>query len=545
MKNKTRFLTTILILAMCLMLFSSCVKIESDTTTATEEKTTTAVKEDNTPDYLNLTGLPIVKKPITITMMADKDPENWNNDTLVVKEMEKRTGIHVEWNSVAHSVLTEKKNVALASGDYPDAFYSVILDEDINMYGPQGMFIKLNDLIDKYAPELKAIFKEEPEVRKSQTAPDGSIYAMPYIIQDPPSRVTSLFFINNDWLKKLNLNEPKNTDELYAVLKAFLEQDPNGNGQKDEVPMTSTKISRIYGTFKGMWGFGTGACRRIDNVDVDKNGNIRFMPTDPKYKEMLEYIAKLYKEGLLDQEIYTMKEGPMLLAKMDQNKTGVVINGSLPDTRFYGTYKGISAAIKGPYGDQMHIEVNPLVDDVGAFVITDKNKYPEATTRWADYLYSEEGAELLHKGIKGITFELDQNGNYVWTDLIKNNPNGLTLSDAMGFYGIGGVGPSILRSSMVEKDKSENEILRQAKKNMVPYLPREVWTEFMFKPEETDELTGVATDIDTYVKEKAAEFITGKTSFSEWDNYVETIKKMGLDTYMKIYKAAYERYKKS
>lgn len=43
--------------------------------------------------------------------------------------------------------------------------------------------------------------------------------------------------INKTWLDKLGLKVPDTIDELYNVLKAFKERDPNGNGRLDEIPV--------------------------------------------------------------------------------------------------------------------------------------------------------------------------------------------------------------------------------------------------------------------------------------------------------------------
>ena len=75
-----------------------------------------------------------------------------------------------------------------------------------------------------------------------------------------------------------------------------------------------------------------------------------------------------------------------------------------------------------------------------------------------------------------------------------------------------------------------------------PYAVKEILYNFNFTLEETDVMTSIGKDIEDYVKEMEAKFVNGSASFTQWDEYVNTLNKMGLDRYMEVYQAAYERY---
>ena len=128
-------------------------------------------------------------------------------------------------------------------------------------------------------------------------------------------------WINQDWLDQLGMKEPETTEEFYAYLKAVKETDLNGNGQHDEVPFAATGITGIIDHLKGSWGLGTsGLGHKFVDVDPD-TGKLRFTKAQPEYKEMLEFLNKLYKEGLLDKEIFTI-EGGALNAKGQEGLLG-------------------------------------------------------------------------------------------------------------------------------------------------------------------------------------------------------------------------------
>ena len=76
-----------------------------------------------------------------------------------------------------------------------------------------------------------------------------------------------------------------------------------------------------------------------------------------------------------------------------------------------------------------------------------------------------------------------------------------------------------------------------------PYLPEEVWELFSPTPEEAEEMDYLWTDIQNYLNENIAKFITGDRSLDEWDKYVADIQNMDIARYMEIYTAMYNRYK--
>ncbi|MFK7694945.1 ABC transporter substrate-binding protein [Paenibacillus sp. HJGM_3] len=496
---------------------------------------------------VNKAGMPIVAEKINLKMIAGKAPttaSNWN-EVMLWQEYEKQSNIHVTWEMVPTDNLTEKRNIMLAGGDYPDAFFTAgIPATDLLKYGTQGTFIKLNTLIDNYAPNLKKLLDQYPEVRKGLTMPDGNIYSFP-TIYDP--QFTSVLgggkvWIRKEWLDKLGLKEPETTDDFYNMLKAFKEKDPNGNNQADEIPFEVVGLPSIISYFKGAWGLGTRGTRHA-NVDMDSSGKLRFIPTDPKYLEMLQYLNKLYSEKLIAEDIFTIQAN-QFYATGAKGLYGATITTSPYTLMNQPGYIGASA-LKGPHGDQVYSAVGSPLANSGAFVITDKNKYPEATVRWMDHLYGEEGSKMFFMGFEGKSYEKTASGDLQYTKEITNNPNGLTFEQALVKYVVwpGGGYPNMVQQKFFKGAESQPESIQAAEK-FKKYMPNELWPTFNYTAEENTRMAALNADINTYVTEMAAKFVSGKAPFSEWDNYVATLKKMRLDEFMQIYQAAYDRYKK-
>ncbi|ALS26505.1 ABC transporter substrate-binding protein [Paenibacillus sp. 32O-W] len=496
---------------------------------------------------LNATGLPIVNEPITLKMVAGKAPTtapDWSQ-TMLWQEYEKMTNVKIEWEMIPTDNLAEKRNIMLAGGDYPDAFFTAsIPTADLLKYGQQGVFIKLNDLIEQHAPNLKAILEKYPEVKSGLTMPDGNIYSFPTIYDPEFTSVLagSKMWIKKSWLDNLGLKEPETTDEFYEMLKAFKENDANGNGQQDEIPYQSVGIAPLINYLRGAWGLGNRGVRNA-NVDLDpESGNVRFIPADPKYKEMLQYIRKLYEEGLIASDIFTVQAN-QFYATGAEGVYGATITTS-PYTLMNQTDYIGATALKGPYGDQIWSAVGSPLASPGAFVITDRNPEPEATVRWIDHLYGEEGSKMFFMGFEGKSYVVNDKGEYEYTEEITNNPNGLTFEQALIKYVVwpGGGYPNIVQQRFFKGAESQPESVAAAER-FKPFFPEEIWPTFSFTEEENDDMATLGADINSFVTEMQAKFVSGSASFDEWDQYLKTLDQMGLKRYLEIYQNAYERFK--
>lgn len=508
---------------------------------ASKEKSESAVK-------INKTGMPIADEKIELTGFAGKffASQDWNKLKLW-EEYAKISNVEIDWETVQVDSLKEKRNLLLASGEYPDVLFSSALPKaDLIKYGQQGVLLKLNDLIDQYAPNFKKLMEENPVVAKGVTMPDGSIYGFP-TIYDPEFKGLHLGtpWINKNWLKKLGLEEPQNLDDFYKVLKAFKEEDPNGNGKADEIPWTGAYgIGEAIGFIKGSFGLNNhGSANAYIDLAPGSN-NLRFTPASDEYKEMLEYLHKLYKDGLIDKEIFTAD--PQAFTAKASDGTFGVINGLDPETIYQlKGYVGIPV-LKGPKGEQMLTSMGSPLGNIGMFVITDKNKNPEATIRWIDHFYGDEGTKMFFMGFEGVTYE-EKNGELEYTENMTKNPDGLNLDQALSEYLTwpGGYYPGIVKEKYFKGAEGKPATKENALKSE-PYAIKQedIWPAFNFSPEEQEELSTISTDITTYVDEMTASFISGKTPLSKWEDYVQTLKQMNLDRYMEIYESGYKNYKK-
>lgn len=520
-------------MALALVVLAACSKDSGSEVDKEKEK-------EEAQQNLNETGMPIVNDQITLKMwaaMGNNTMKNWN-DILVWNTYEEMTNVKVEWEQVEPDAVEEKRNLSLVSGTLPDVYYAANMPTlDIYKYGQQGSFIKLNDLIDKYAPNLKKLMDDNPSIRKAITFPDGNIYSLP-VIHDPEFtsvRTHPLMWYNKELLDKYGMDVPSTTEEFYTFLKTVQEKDP------DITPYGSYNGTLHINFLRGAFGVGNTGRSYIDKDP--ESGEVRFYPITDNYRELLEYANKLHTEKLIEQNIYTIDWTQFLNNGAEDQYASMVFYApeELFGKEIGEKYVG-GLPLKGPNGDQKWAQVAFPVGHIGKFIITDQNKNPEATMRWIDYFYSDEGSRLFYMGVEGETYEV-VDGKYKYMDHITNSTEGLTKEQEivkyLGWIGIGA--PGILMQDYFDGSEGSDQALEAAAK-VEPYLLDEVWPPFTYTEEESKELTALAADIEKYVTEMQDKFVVGEEPLSNWDKFVDNIKKMGLDRYMEIQNDAYKRY---
>ncbi|GHH97816.1 extracellular solute-binding protein [Neobacillus kokaensis] len=480
---------------------------------------------------VNKEGFPIVNKKITLTMFAPNVGVSKWEDMKYFKRMEKKTNIHFIFNTPPEESFETRKKLLFTSKELPDIFYaSSLSNSEITKYSKQGLLIPLEGLIEQYAPNIQEMFKMMPDVKKSITAADGHIYALPSVDRSLPWWRSPLWY-NGSFLQALNIDKlPETTDELYTLLKRMKNEDPNGNGKKDEIPISAVKMEDINQWFMGFFGIVS-----IRHGVYD--GKVKYGAVQPEYRAYLEFMHKLWVEGLLDHETFSQSQ-EQKLSKGSNNLVGIY-SGWGPENFLPGS-NGLENPMMQPVvGPNIKKPVIPISagQSVGQFAITSVNPSPEASIRWIDYSYSSEGAAFLHS--------LDEGDVWVWADkektIRKYIDNGHPRGTLTPNYGLNV--PQWSRIEYAKSFKSKvSEFIYKETKNKILANGQVPFQDLFLKPEELDQVIGISTVLDDYVKQMEEKFITGEESLDNWGLYVRTQKEIGVDQLVKVYQGAYDRY---
>lgn len=495
---------------------------------------------DGQVDEEGQAGQKISEEPITISMyLQDSADQAISPDLPIIKEITERTNIHFDFipGPTTEDQFREKFNVIIASGDLPDVIVSNYR-EDMFKVAEQGLFEPLDNYIDEYAPNLKQILNENPDYVKDLRANDGNVYFFPFI---GAVRAFKVWMVREDWLDKLNLDKPETLDDWYNMLKAFKEQDPNGNNEQDEIPYTTRNTTA--GVLAFMEAYGISGFEANEQFFIE-DGKVKFAYTDPRFKEAITYINKLYQEGLIDPE-YMTNDTNVWLARLTNE-----VSGACQDTtpRAYSLGGQIKAANpesdakfvvvpppKGPTGVQMTTsQMQPIR---GFTAISANSQYKEEITKLFDYFYGEEGNLLMNFGIEGLTYEM-VDGEPKYTDIVMNDPQGRSILSMLNVYGHREWAYSQdIRYENAMLDEEYVQYRDEVEKYIRPTIPALSYTE-----EERDVLNNIYTEIQTYKDEMIDRFIIGKEPIEKFDEFVERIQSMGIDDVLKVVQDAYDRY---
>lgn len=505
-----------------------------------------------TPDepYFNETGLPITSQPVTMTVLFPR--RTWHGDfegMWFIEELERRTNIALRFTLVDFSGWEERKNLAFASGDYPDIFLDGIQKVDDMTFGvQQGILVDVADLVYEHSPQMLQIFEDFQLYERLITAPGGAIYSIPAVNAVERDQIESRPFINRQWIENLGLQMPRTLDELYEVLYAFKHGDPNSTGQADTIPWSSRYTHADNGPEALVMSALGFVSRRHDLVD----GEYVYVPVQPEYREYLRFMNRLYGEGLLDPEYFT-QDTATLNAKITQRRVGYMAANpaGLIAGEDFREYTQPSALTSAWNQSPMWPEKSPEGRDWGVFAMTRRNPHPKAAIRLVDYFFTQEGTRMVRTGPEYGTPGV--NGGWeLYYDDDGNLQNRLHFPGFDGFFAFRGQ-HSIMQAPYFSGDDITFIVIGRDPRNQfltdavfdsgLLDVRRPPYPDIYFTPEEIDRLAAIEIDLENYVQEMDARFITGGRSLDrDWDAYIETIERIGLSEMISIRQAAYDRW---
>ena len=497
----------------------------------------------------NAAGYPIVSKPYTFSVSVNKRAFHGVFANMEVSQnMEKKTGVTINWIEVPEASFRERTNLMLASGDLPDVFGDGMQDSDIVRYGPSGTLIPIENYIDRYAPLIKDLFSKRPEVRQYVTAPDAHIYTLPRI-QELAHRVNpDNMFINKTWMDKLGLAMPNTYDEFHSVLTAFKERDPNGNGRRDEIPLSFIGSFGVGGTNDISSLFAGFGMHDNGNHIMVSNKKVYYTANTPEFRNALVYFNKLWADGLIDPEAFTHTVSQSISKGMEPDMLyGVFFDWfdeiTVGDDRARTNYVVLPPMIGVDGKRHWNMHPNALMGRSG-WAVTNKMKNPEVAVRWADACYEWEASMELCYGAFGISLEM--RGNQI---IMKDPPAGMSIDDVRYLnspvhntpYAVYETDHRRMNFGLQHIRKFERlDVYRQ-------YFPplEDIYPQVFFLSEEESELAIIRTELNDYVNQMRAKFIIGTESISTgWNAYVAAINQIGVNRYLELYQKALDRYYK-
>ena len=499
----------------------------------------------------------LVNKPPVIEDMNTNDVSLW---------LEEITGVKVTYDQVPSENIKERVALMMAGNDLPDAFLNCGIESaQLVQYGAEdGAFVALDEYIEEGAPNLKKAMEAFEQGIDMLREVDGHIYSLPAINPCYHCSRAMKMWINDAWVQNLGLSHPTTTDEFYEMLKAFKENDPNGNGVADEIPLTGS----TDGWYTQSLAF---VIPSFLYFDYEKKG---FVLNDEQqvvnglsaegFREAMRYINKLYSEGLLYEGTLTQKNDQLkkLVENPEANLVGATTAGyggqfstELGGER-YREFRPISP-LKGPEGLQYAVSI-VQEPGLGAFVVTSACEDPLTAVKWADAFYTHEVTASIYNGLEGVGWrwaedgETDFDGNpALWTALKPYGGDvGSVRNDAwtqMGIYNF-----SKQWRSGQTADLDQDMWSMEGMEFMLHCVTRDLYEPYSadkyrlptlkHTDDEFTRVTDLKMEFDKYFDEAIFNFVTGAWNVdSDWEMHLENLEMYGLSELLGYYQTAFDR----
>lgn len=515
--------------------------------TASTEETGYSLPEEgeSTVNGINLEGLPIAAEPITLTVgvtaPASSYQGNWD-DLEWIKQLQEVSGINLEFR-VYNS--DEDKNLMFTSRDYPDISFNVGTDKQIKDAALGGDIYQLDELIENYSPNWSSFLAEDDYTRKVITMSDGHIYSLP-LVRDEPSNcdLRDQWLIQKTWLDELGLEVPTTTDEFYEVLKAFKENAGQGSIPENVIPYYIYHITdNIGGALDLINSFGVRVANERYLVTVDDNGNVEFNFANEAIIEPLQYLRKLFEEGLIAGECLT-DDWDTYITKTRGTPAIVGSYHSYHNPDASNTTIVAMGPLDSGNGNKPQIRSQTNNVERNYFTIYKNCEYPEAAMRLADLIadpdwsiqamYGMFGDEYLEKEADGsirMVPNYDADGMGSMRNFPSNRVPFLLTKEIFEHF-------SYADGSM---QKQRDDAIKEIYNDYI--IPREnLYPNVMFSEEEIDRLAELHTDITDYVNTTLATWMMEGGIEEGWDTYVEQLNQLGLEEYISILQNALDAF---
>ncbi len=514
--------------------------------------------------------LPVTDEVVEYTICApDVTYVNDLNENTLTPWIQEKTNVKINFEEIPDTEWDTKVNLLIASDELPDAFiYGGFSAAELADYGSQGVFLALNDIIEEHGHYVKQVFDQQEALPGAYTALDGNIYTLPDINECYHCFYSMRAWINQQWLTNLGLEYPNTVDEFVNVLRAFKEQDANGNGDpNDEIPFSGNATSWN----STIYPFLLNSFLHYDtsNLSVKEDGTVIFTPIQPEFKEGLQWIASLIDEGLIEKEALTQTEEQ--LKTKGSNLDTALLGGFTSAVWWSGVgadngegsrcreYSGLSP-LEGPNG----VRISPWAGtgfNMGNSVITTACEDPVPLFKMLDYMLSDEATLRSQIGELGVDYNEPTEGApgingkpALYAKIPTSSSTGGTTGDE-STTAMQNVFPSNRTSDFrlgEQADYSDPETQWQQE----PRLYNESATYFapyadehMMYPgavnltaEESEKINFMKTQINDYVKENIVLFLAGEKSFdTDWDSFIAEFDNLNLNEYMELRQMAYTR----
>ncbi|MBQ1458930.1 MAG: extracellular solute-binding protein, partial [Butyrivibrio sp.] len=425
-------------------------------------------------------------------------------------------------------------------------------DSDLLKYAKQGAIISLEDYIDAYMPNLKAVFDKYPEYRAMCEDENGHIWALPWIEQLGSEKtaiqtVGDMSFINKKWLDFLGLEMPTTVDEFEQVLIAFrdnadaIQKEFNIDGSIIPMSCIVNDGDQDPAILINGFGEGYGDADRGRHIAVTDDLKVICSSTQMGYKDGIAWLHKLYDEGLIDSEAFT-QEWSTYVSKGKSGRYGVCFSWDVANIDNLEDWVPLPALTADTRNITPQNGSFTSGFDRGRCVVTSVAKNPALVCAWLDLMYDPFQSPQNNWGTYGEEDEFDifeLGTNDKGEQMLKHAPLGdaspveVREAECVGgplaildeYYGV-----------YVTCPDDAQYRLDWIKDIYTPDMnTKYVYPNVFMSEADTKKLSDLSADVTKCINSHKADWIMNGFTDADWDAYIEELNSYGLEEYLSIY----------
>ena len=501
------------------------------------------------------------KATLTGTISYPANTESDPNKRTIFKRLQEKTNVEIDWTAIQADQWSDKISLEMANTkNMTDFIFSAgFSDNDLLKYAKQGVIIPLEEYIDAYMPNLQAVFEKYPEYRPMCTDTEGHIWALPWIEQLGNEKtaiqtIGNMSFINKKWLDFLNLEVPTTVDEFEQVLIAFRDHASEIQAEfgidGSIIPMScivndgDQDPSLIINGF----GEGYGDADKARHIAVTNDKEVICSATQDGYKEGIEWLHKLYEEGLIDTESFT-QEWSTYVAKGKSGRYGVCFSWDVANIDNLEDWVPLPALTADTRNITPQNGSFTSGFDRGRCVVTAVAENPALVCAWLDQMYDPFQSPQNNWGTYGEDddfdiFELSKNAE--GGEMLKHAPLGdaspVEVREAESVGGPLAVLNDYYDVYVTCPDDAQYR-LDWIKEYYTPDMNLDyVYPNVFMNQEDTKKLSDLQTDIEKLINANKSDWIMNGFTDDDWNQYLSELDGYGLEEYLQIFQKYLDDY---
>lgn len=526
-------------LALCLCIsLAACAKTPASSAAPTPSGTTESKGGTTDSKY------PLVSSPVTIEGVVFGSQED--NKRITWDKLAELTGITVNWKIVSN----EQGSVFVAAGNWPDLFHGGFGDDLIEEWGVVGKkLVNFEDYAD-VMPNLQQTYKDYDNYggKRIAQATDGGVYGL-IKIDDGPTNTGVRMHYNADVLKEYGLETPTTTEEFYNVLKAI-------QAKTGEAPMVDNMLAYNWGNPSDVFFFPAFGKLTQPNFAADENGKVINGRLSDQYRLTMQYMNRLYAEGLLHKEYLTL-DGSTRKSLIEARKAvfGMDQFAAISVDVVGGSWDNLKtlAPLTSEYDNERVVQASNPIAKTGT-VVNAESKYVKEICQMLDILFATkevaEGTGLYGVagtyGPENVTWKWANEDHTTYEYIIPSDyteaantfQNNRVIFSNLGRY-------DVFKNAVVAEESNNRARQLGFIENFHPYKEKHPFVYGSLNEEEQNVVNTYLTDFQEYVKEWNSAFITGTKNPNDdavWKEYIDGFAKLHTDELTAAYQSAYDRF---